>query len=334
MFKSKKRAIILGTIFIVLFVTPVVLNIYYKFLLKSASPNSQESKIFVIAPGEPVVEIAQNLEEAGLVKNQLAFRFLVSRIGIGKQIQAGDFRLSPSMSSREIAQELTHGAIDIWITFPEGLRIEEQAEILEKNLKLATNDVYQFDKNQYIELAQEGYMFPDTYLIPKDATAAHVVALLRSTFSEKVDPTVFADGRQNHLGEDQLITLASLIEREAKTREEKPIIAGILINRLKNGIALQVDATVQYAIGKSRDQKTWWSQITQEDYQRVKSTYNTYQIAGLPPGPIDSPGLDSIQAAARPQSTDYLYYLHDSNGNIHYAKTIDEHNQNIQEYIY
>lgn len=334
MFKSKKRTIVLSLIFILLIITPVILNIYYKFLLKSATPNSQESKIFVIAPGEPVVEIAQNLKEAGLIKNQLAFRFLVSRMGIGEEIQAGDFRLSPAMTSFEIAEELTHGAIDIWVTFPEGLRVEEQAEIVEKTLKTSTNDVYQFDKNQYIELAQEGYMFPDTYLIPKDATAADVVALLKNTFNVKVDPTMFTDASQNNLSEKQLLTLASIIEREAETQEEKPIIAGILINRLKNGIALQVDATVQYAIGKSRDQKTWWPQITQSDYQKVRSSYSTYQIVGLPPGPIASPGLDSIKAAANPQSTDYLYYLHDSDGNIHYAKTIEEHNKNIQEYFY
>lgn len=333
MFKNKKRIIILSTIFVFLIIAPVILNIYYNFLLKPVSANSQESKIFVIGPGTPVAEIAQNLKDEDLVKNSIAFRFLVSRMGIGKEIQAGDFRLSPSMSSQEIAQELTHGAIDIWITFPEGLRIEEQAEILEKNLKSAVNDVYQFDKNRYIQIAQEGYMFPDTYLVPKDATAVDVATLLRNTFAGKVDASIFAAGRKNNFTENQLITLASLIEREANTSEEKPIIAGILINRLRNGIALQVDATVQYVKGYSDDQDTWWPQITQADYQSVKSSYNTYQIAGLPPGPIASPGLDSIQAAANPELTDYLFYLHDQEGKIHYAETIDEHNRNIQQYL-
>ncbi len=334
MFKSKKRAIILGGIFVLLIISPVLLNIYYNFLLKPVSPNIEETEIFVIPPGTSVVEIAQNLKEAQLIKNPIAFRFLVSRMGIGKEIQAGDFRLSPSMSSRGIAEELTHGAIDIWITFPEGLRNEEQAEIIEENLKTATNDVYQFDKDTYINIAQEGYMFPDTYLIPKDATAQDVATLLRNTFEQKVDPSIFTNGRQNNLTENQLITLASLIEREAFTSEEKPVIAGILMNRINSGIALQVDATVQYAKGYDENEQTWWPQITQDDYQLVRSSYNTYQIQGLPPGPIASPGIDSIQAAASPASTDYIYYLHDSGGNIHYAKNLDEHNQNVQEHIY
>ena len=333
MLANKKRLVIFAILFVLLIVTPVITNIYYKFLLKPAVPNSKDEKIFVIAPRTPVIEIAQDLEQDNLIKNPLAFRFLVSRMGIGKNIQAGDFRLSPSMSSREIADELTHGVIDVWITFPEGLRIEEQAASIEKALNFESNDLYQFNVVDYIELAEEGYMFPDTYLIPKDATASDIVALLRNTFDEKVDAEVFASGRKNGLTENQLITLASLIEREANTSDEKPTIAGILMNRLNSGTALQVDATVQYAKGFDESNKTWWPQITQLDYQQVRSNYNTYRTAGLPPGPIASPGFDSIQAAANPQDTEFFYYLHDSEGNIHYAKTIQEHNLNVQKYI-
>ena len=254
-------------------------------------------------------------------------------MGIGKNIQAGDFRLSSSMSSREIASELTHGAIDIWVTLPEGLRIEEQAKLIEEKLNFSSNDMYQFKKIEFIEIAEEGYMFPDTYLIPKDATASDVADLLRTTFDQKVDSSVFSNGRKNGLTENQLITLASIIEREARREDEKPIISGIITNRLRDGIALQIDATVQYAKGYDDVNQTWWSQITTADYQSVKSAYNTYRNPNLPPGPISNPGLESINAAASPQETPYYYYLHDSDGNIHYAKTIDEHEQNIQDYL-
>jgi len=332
MLTNKKIIIILAILFVLLIVTPVGLNIYYNFLLKPVS-TSVETQIFVIRPGTPVVAIAEKLAEKGLIKNVLAFRLLVTQTGIGKQIQAGDFRLFPSMTSREIAQELTHGAIDIWITLPEGLRIEEQAATIEKALNFKSNELYQFNKDEYVKIAEEGFMFPDTYLIPKDATAADVATLLRNTFDQKVKSSVFDDARKNGLTENQLITLASLIQREAKPTDEKQIIAGILVNRLQNGIALQVDATVQYAKGFDESKETWWPQITQLDYQQVLSSYNTYLSSNLPPGPIANPGLDSIQAAANPQDTDFFYYLHDSEGNIHYAVTIEEHNQNVQKYI-
>ena len=333
MLKNKKRLIIFAALFVLLIVTPVAANLYYQFLLKPVSAGSQQEKIFVITPGAAVIDIAQNLKKEDLIKNPIAFRFLVSRMGIGKNIQAGDFRLSSSMSSREIASELTHGAIDIWVTLPEGLRIEEQAELIEEKLNFSSNDMYQFKKSEYIEIAEEGYMFPDTYLIPKDATASDVADLLRTTFDQKVDSSVFSNGRKNGLTENQLITLASIIEREARREDEKPIISGIITNRLRDGIALQIDATVQYAKGYDDVNQTWWSQITTADYQSVKSAYNTYRNPNLPPGPISNPGLESINAAASPQETPYYYYLHDSDGNIHYAKTIDEHDQNIQDYL-
>lgn len=319
-------------LFIVLILTPVALNLYYNNQLKPPS-TSDTSQIFVIKPGQPVIQIADNLKEANLVKNALAFRLYVAQSGIGKTIQAGDFRLSPNMSSKEIAKELTHGAIDIWITFPEGTRTEEMADIIDKKLNLGENDKYQFDKKEFIAKATEGHMFPDTYLIAKDATAEEIAVRLKSTFEDKVDRKTLLKGAKNNLTEDQIITLASLIEREAKSNEERPIIAGILLNRIDSGIALQVDATVQYAKGYNSANNTWWPQVTQEDYTAQKSLYNTYLHVGLPPKPIANPGLESIRAAAEPTDTPYLFYLHDADGKIHYAKTAGEHAKNIQEFL-
>ena len=310
---------------------PLALNKYYNFLLE---PNSSDAGdiIFIINPGQSVSQIAQNLEKSGLIKNAFAFKLLISQMGIGKNIQAGDFRISANLSSRDIAEELTHGAIDIWITLPEGIRIEEQAQKLQEKLQFSQNDIFQFDKNEFIKLAKEGYMFPDTYLIPKDATAEFVFNKLMDTFEQKVDINMLKKGSENNLTEHEIIILASIIEREGKSDQDRPIIAGVLMNRIKAGLPLQVDATVQYAKGYDASNNSWWPQISQIDYQAVKSNYNTYLYLGLPPGPISNPGLESIRAAVQPENTDYFYYLHDLDEKVHFAKTIEEHNQNIQKY--
>lgn len=308
-------------------------NKYFNYLLEPRAPTAEAlTKVIVVKPGQPVVQIAKNLEEEKLIKSAFAFRLLVAQMGISKNIQAGDFRLSANMSSRQIAKELTHGAIDVWITLPEGLRKEEQAKRIEEKLKFGSNNVYQFDKNEYIKLAEEGYMFPDTYLIPKDATAKDVVKRLRETFNQKTADIISKKG-SNNLTSEEVIILASLIEKEAKTDNEKPVIAGILLNRLKAGIALQVDATVSYAKGYDSAKNTWWPQVIINDYKIVKSPYNTYLFTGLPQAPISNPGLESIRAAVNPAETNYFYYLHDSNGKIHYATTVEEHNKNIRDFL-
>jgi UPF0755 protein len=291
-----------------------------------------EEKLFIVTPGQPLTTIAKNLEKQNFIKNAFAFRLLVAQMGIGKSIQFGDFKLSSSMTSRDIAKELTHGAIDVWVTIPEGLRMEEQAARIEQKLKFGQNENYHFDKKQYISLAKEGYMFPDTYLIPKDATAQVVADRLQETFSQKVGDSILKNAKSKN-SNLEIITIASLIEKEAKTSEEKPVIAGILQNRIKIGMALQVDATVAYAKGYDSAKNNWWSEVTVEDYKNVKSPYNTYLNTGLPPGPIASPGIDSIRAALEPADTPYLYYLHDADGKIHYAKTAAEHNQNIKDFL-
>lgn len=328
----KKRLIIFAVFFVLLILTPILSSLAFNYLLKPAT-KSEEEQIFVITPGQPVKDIAQNLQEKKLIRSALAFRLLVSQMGISRNLQAGDFRLSPNMSSREVAEELTHGAIDIWITLPEGLRKEEQAQRIEEKLKIKQNDTYRFDKKEYIQKAEEGYMFPDTYLIPKDATASDIASRLRQTFNQKAG-AILEKGQDNNLSPVEVLTLASLIEREAKTQEERPIIAGIIMNRLNIGMKLDIDATVRYSKGFDAASGSWWSAITQEDYKSVKSPFNTYLNAGLPPAPICSPGLESIQAAASPAKTDYLYYLHDSEGKIHFAKTVEEHNQNINKYLF
>ncbi len=332
--KMPKKFTFFALLFILVIITPVILNKFYNYELAAVDPNSKNiTKLFVVTPGEPLVTIAQDLKKENLIKNAFAFHLLVAQMGISKSVQAGDFRLSAAMNAKEIASQLTHGAIDVWITFPEGTRVEEMADIIDKKLNSSQNQKYGFDKKEFISQASEGNMFPDTYLVAKDAATKDIATRLRTTFDEKVDRKILLKGIGNNLTEQEVVILASIIEREAKSDEERPIIAGILLNRLNAQIALQVDATVQYSKGYDSSKNSWWPQVTQEDYTSVKSQYNTYLHSGLPPKPICNPGLESIKAAAEPAKTDYLFYLHDSKGKIHYAKTNQEHEGNKKEFL-
>ena len=240
-------------------------------------------------------------------------------------MQAGDFRLNKSMDARTIAQEFTHGILDVWVTTLEGWRDEEIATQLAKDLDIP--------EDQFLHVAAEGYMFPDTYLIPRDATGAAVAKMFLDNFNKKVTPQMQEDAKKTGLTFTQTITLASIVEREGKTDADRPVIAGILLNRIKLGMPLQVDATLQYALGYQPFEKTWWKKELTDDDKKINSPYNTYTNVGLPPAPIANPGLASITAAIYPATTDYLYYLHDKTGSAHYAKTVEDHDANIRKYL-
>ena len=197
--------------------------------------------IFVIQPGEPIRTIANNLEDEGYIRDSLAFFLLVKRLGIERNIQAGDFRLSTAMSAQDIIEELQHGTIDVWVTIPEGWRSEEIAIKLTQELAIP--------EKEFLQHAEEGYMFPDTYLFPKLASGSAVAEKMRSTFNQKVAKTYLDDIESSEFTLQEIVTLASLVEREARFDEERPIVASVLINRLREGMALDIDATLQYALG-------------------------------------------------------------------------------------
>lgn len=278
-----------------------------------AVSNDKNFKDFLIIKGSGASQIGNKLRKEGLIKNSLTFKIYTQATGAAGKIQAGEYRLTPSMSLPEIVNQLKRGPVEIWVTIPEGLRREEIASRFTSSLGKEENFRKEF---LAVSEGEEGYLFPDTYLFPKTASASAVVNKMARTFDGKTS--------EMDLTRDQVI-LASLIERETKTAEERPIVAGILMNRLGIGMALQVDATIQYAKGN-------WEPVTSAD-KNINSPYNTYKFAGLPPGPIASSGLSSLQAAASPADTDYFYYLHDSKGKIYYARTLAEHSENIRKYL-
>ncbi len=297
------------------------LFIWWKQGLQAVDSTNKNTKIFVVEKGEGVKDIANQLRKEGLIKDPIVFFLVVKKEGYDDKIQAGDFRLSPSQNARDIAETLTHGTLDIWVTIPEGKRADEIADILKEKMP-QYQDTWRDILNQ-----NEGYLFPDTYLIPKDATINAIVTIMTNNFYSKIGSIGLSKDSPNL---KKIVTIASLLEREAKTNDEKPVIAGIINNRLDEGMALQIDATIQYAKGKVGS--LWWAPVGVSEYKSVKSIYNTYLFPGLPPGPISNPGLPSLQAAAHPQETSYVYYLHDRNGNIHYATTNDQQNANIEKY--
>jgi UPF0755 protein len=310
---------------VILLLIVVILGsiLWWKNGASPVDPTNKNSITFVIKKGSGLKEITNGLKDAGLIKNRIVF-FLYARLNkFENKIQAGNFSLSPSMTANEIAQNLTHGILDIWVTIPEGKRATEIAEILKEKIP-TYNSSWAYNLN-----LNEGYLFPDTYLLPKDANIETVIKLMKDNFNKKYSEINTANSKLNKV---QIVILASLIEREAITDNEKPVIAGILINRLNEGMPLQVDATIQYAKGKNIQNGKWWEPVIIEEYKSVTSNYNTYLFTGFPPGPISNPGLQALRGAANPANTDYFYYLHDKKRQVRYAKTLNEHNLNIEKY--
>ena len=283
------------------------------------------TKMFIIPPGQALSMISKRLESEGLIRNRLVFFTVIKEKGLDKKIQAGSYRLSPSMNAYTLAEALTHGTNDTWITVLEGQRKEEVAETVASTYGIKTAE--------FEAIVREGYLFPDTYLFPNQVTAEDINSALYKNYKSKVTPDILASAKEVGLTEDKLIILASLVEREARTEESRKQVASILLHRIAEKMPLQIDATVQYALGYDKEQKTWWRKGLTLDNLKFQSFYNTYVNQGLPPGPICSPSLSAIIAVSEANpNTPYLFYITGKDNKMHYAKTFEEHNKNIEIY--
>ncbi len=279
------------------------------FLPKSFS--EKENKVFLVKRGESLFQIAENLEREGLIKNKLFFLIYVLGKGDQKKLQAGKYFFNLSMNVAEIAKKMVAGEIAIMkVTIPEGFTVRDIEEKLK--LKLPGENL-------------EGFLFPDTYYFPLDVTGEEVVRIMKENFEKKIAPLKNEIEKQGKTVFEILI-MASLLEKEVKTKEDKEIVAGILWKRLQHRIPLQVDATITYITGK----KT--TKISIEE-TKIDSPYNTYKYLGLPPAPICNPGLESILAALYPKESDYWYYLTTPDGKTIFSKTLQEHNFNKAKYL-
>jgi len=300
------------------------LTIWVNWSLAAPSKNS-DKKTFVIQNGESVSSFSKRLEEEKLIRNVLMFHLYLKLNNLDRKIQAGSFSLAKNSTARELSKALTEGRLDKWVTFVEGLRKEQVAEILSDNFNI--------NKEKFITDSSEGYLFPDTYLIPLKTNEEKILSIFATNFNKKVSSELLTAEEKKGLDKAQLIILASIVERETKNNEERPIVAGILIKRWREGMPLAADATVQYALGFSNDENSWWRKNLSAEDLDFSSPYNTRKNLGLPPGPICSPGLSSINAVINSVESPDYFYLHDKSGKIHYAKTYEEHLQNIKQYL-
>ncbi len=292
--------------------------------------NDPSTVQFTINRGATVVEIAQELERQKLVEDGELFRSYIRLNGLGQKIQAGRFTLRRNMSIREVATALQRAQFkEITVTIPEGRRLEEVAELLEEKAGVSASEFqrlarlqapnfkpdYPFLKDLPEGATLEGFLFPDTYRLPENPTAQDVLLRMLDNFGQKAAPILDRLNAQGRSPREALI-VASIVEREAVLPDERPLIASLYLNRLKIGMPLQADPTVQYAMGYDTEQQKWWRQITQDDYrfEGSNAAYNTYVNPTLPPGPIASPGLGSIQAVVAPAQTEYVFMVACPNG--------------------
>lgn len=299
---------------------------------------------FVVRPGETAGEIAARLKELGLISDAELFRRYVQYHGLDAGIEAGEFTLRQTMTIPEIAMALQKGRQhEQVVTIQEGLRLEQVALAVASQTNISQDEFtalvttgwhnagFSFDFLTSLPptATLEGFLFPETYRLPEAATATDLVERMLSTFDTRVTLDMRAAAASRGLDIYELVTLASIVEREAVLDEERPLIAGVYHNRLADGWLLGACPTVQYALGTPEN---WWPQFTLESTQ-IESPYNTYRNPGLPPGPICSPGLASIRAAAYPSETDYYFFLVDctkNDGSHLFAVTQEEHNRNYQ----
>ena len=305
---------------------------------------------FQVIPGDAARFIAARLQNQGLISDASLFNLYLRVTGMDRRIEAGNFMLAETMTMPEIAEALQEARFEeILVTIPEGFRAEEVAERLAENYvidaerfltavrqprSLGIFSDYDFLQNLPPDASLEGFLFPDTYRFPVNATTPDLVlASFLNNFENRIGDDGLVGGGSGLSGRD-LLNLAAIVEREAVQADERPVIASVYVNRLSNRCAdsgnyLQADPTVQYARGTVGN--WWWKPQTIEEYSTVISPYNTYLNPGLPPGPIASPGLSAIEATRNPASTNYCFFLATGDDGRHvFAQTLAEHLQNLQ----
>jgi UPF0755 protein len=312
--------------------TLCVILITVTFIFLGPVGGSDQVLIFIIPQNTQDSDIAKSLHEQKLIRNAKAFKYLQDNFAKDKEIKSGGYKLNQKMDSWQILSKLTGKPDLFWITFSYCLRKEQIGEKLASTLGWSEeelnkwNTIYTNSKPEYFE----GVYYPDTYLIPADESGQQIAQRFITNFNEKFAPLADKFFTKN-IKWTTGVKIASLIAREAAGPADMKLISGIIWNRLDKGMPLQIDATMQYTLGKTTD-GSWWGNIDISEKQS-DSPYNTYKYSGLPPTPICSPNIDAIEATLDSEETDCLYYLHDTSGQIHCAKTYAEHKENISKYL-
>jgi UPF0755 protein len=289
-----------------------------------------------IPAGAGASEIRRRLLEAGLVRDELTLRAALRWTGNSRGLQAGEYRFDRPLSAVDVVERIARG--DVYarrITFREGLTIEEMADVYQSREFGKAADFVAAAKNASLvsDLDAdapdlEGYLFPETYAVPRGTPAARLIGMMVDRFKVTYTEDLRAKAREQGLSTRQVVTLASLVEKETGKSEERPLVAAVYRNRMKIGMGMQADPTVVYALQKAGK---YDGNIRREDLA-FDSPYNTYRYPGLPPGPIASPGKASLEAALNPADVDYLYFVSRNDGSHVFARTLQEHNANVREF--
>ncbi len=307
---------------VVAFVLALVIVVGYESTV--APPrNFSPGTLVRIAYGSSTPEIANELADAHVIAHPTLLRALLRITGKSDNVQTGVYKFDTAQNLFSVAYRLIAGGYGIpaaRITFVEGVTLREAgAQVADAIPGVSTSD--------FMSAAQglEGYLFPDTYFFQPGVDAQTIVATMRANFEKKIVPLTSSVSASGHSLPD-IVTMASLVEKEARTLADKHIVAGILWNRIKLGMPLQVDAVFGYIYNRE-------TYSPSPSDLKVKSPYNTYTHVGLPPGPIDNPGIESLEAAVNPTTTKYLYYLTGNDGLMHYAATYVGHQANLRKYL-
>jgi UPF0755 protein len=302
--------------------------LWYTIYRDRSLPTAQTQVI--VQRGDTFGEVARTLATQGVIPNALAFRALARMRAQESDVRAGEYRFPPHQTEDEVLRALVSGGAQVaaWVTIPEGFTAAQIADRLQENgigpaqpfLAAFLRDTIAIDGRRTKSL--EGYLFPSTYLIPLGASPQQVEEMLTDEFFKELPPDAAPRTRALHVTVPQAVTVASLVEREAKVEADRPMIAGVIYNRLRLGMPLQVDATIEYALPRHK------SELSFGDL-KIDSPYNSYTHAGLPPTPIANPGRPSLDAALNPAKTDALYYVYCGNGRHVFARTLAQHQANV-----
>ena len=284
---------------------------------------------FTVRPGMSVSEIGKELHERGIIDSETKFWWTIKLNGFENKVKSGTFALHTDMEPRDVLETLVYGnTVTIRFTIPEGFSVRDIAQRLDDEglvkadafISLAkTYRPYPYvEEHENVRYAVEGFLFPDTYEINGEFDAARIMQMMAENFDRRLTKEMRDRAREMHLSIYELVTLASLVEKEAYHEEDRPIIAQIFLKRLRLGMPLQADPTVQYLLDAPKED------LLYRDTE-IESPYNTYQNVGLPPGPIASPGTASLMAVLHPADTNYLYFVADRNGNNYYATNYADH---------
>lgn len=342
---------VITTIISIILLVPPLGYAYFNFAVNRPAQTDRE-ETFEIKSGESIPQIAKALVEKNLINSEFLFTAYMYMNKMDTKVQAGVYVIKAGTSVKELAEQFKLGRNDVSITFLEGWRVEEFADEAVSKLK-------NISRRRFIETAAnlEGKLFPDTYVVNQDIQEEELVTLLTTTFEAKALPKIQEQNKlfnTTQFTDSEAYVLASLVEREANNDEDRKLIAGILVNRFKSGQRLDVDATTQYTVASLKacpnnptsgtcleDEPinpngtiySWWPKELTVDDLALNSPYNTRKVAGLPPAPISSFSLSSLEAVLNYTESDFNFYLTDNEGVTHYAKTLSEHEANISKYL-